>query len=822
MRFLYIATLALLSSVTFAQNKISGTIKDTPFASVLLVGAQDTTQIASTFANDSGYYEFKRISKGKYFIQAKAMGFHLKNSNAFEITSSEDNITVPEIVLVPSSEFLDAVTIEAKRPIIELEAGKITMNINEGVLAKSENVFEMIRKFPGVSIDINDNISLNGKSGVLVTIDDRDPHLSGRNLAQYLRSMSGTSVQKIEAIDQPSAKYDAQGVSGIINIVTDRSSRNLGFSGSVGANLRVSERGKISYGADVSLNLQTKKAVFYGTLDFSQSEWTGYNSGEYNYPDGTQYLINKNADEKWKNKSTWDYFYGRTGVDFYLTKKDVLSLSYNGYGYLGGSNGSTFTYIKSPTEDSRNTQINKTKNVNQHHSLNLNYEHTFDTAVNSKIVVDLSWSGGRQRQNADNIISYYTNDTTYDTKYQILQPASSDIYSVKVDFEHPFKNKKSKLEAGLKGTFVINNNQQEYIQDGIIQGGNSLRYLYNEIIGAAYIQFKHTFSTKTSIEAGLRGEITYSSGHLSDTSLNYSKKPYARPFPSLTVSQEIDSKNKLSLSYRYRLTRPYFTQLNPFTFRDSENSYSEGNPELMPEYSHSVQLQYSYGFNLSVRATYSRSDGTPGNLTYFINNADNLNMPEHYTLSKTENIGHSDGFSLSLYTRQSFFKDKLSWSIFANGGYNVRTLNYINSTYRTDGFSGFVWSQLEVDFGKDWSGEISYWGNFPSKTNFSSARYIGGLDAGIKKMFLKKTLTVTLTFNNIIPQNYKWSMKNPDGSSYSMLNKWDSFGVYLSVSYRFGNDKVTKSQRQIQNEDSSRMGGGGSGSSGGGSQGGGK
>ncbi|MDR2556747.1 MAG: outer membrane beta-barrel protein [Bacteroidales bacterium] len=814
----------LFPLLTFSQNRIFGIAQQAPYSNILLVDASDTTQVASTFANDSGYYEFRRVSKGTYFIQVSAMGFHRTNSSPFEVTSSSDNINIPNIALTPSSEQLDVVVVEAHKPVLELEAGKIIMNISEGIIAKSDNVFEMLRKFPGVSIDINDNISLNGKSGVLVTINDRETHLSGQDLAHYLRSMPGSSVQKIEAIEQPSAKYDAQGSGGIINIVTIKNFKQNGFSGSVNTALRVSERGVLSPNAGVSLNYQTKNAVFFGLLNYYGGGQRNSYEGITKYEDGTLYKSNQNEDEKWGQRSKHHVFFGKFGADIYLSKKDVISLSYDGVGGTGSSNSAIYTDISRNDTLLKKVIQNATgSQTRQNHNANFNYEHTFDSILQNKLTLDFSWTGGINKSGTENNVSYHfplPEQPDQYIYYENSQPVSSNIYALKLDYEHPFKNKQTKLETGIKASWVKNDNEQEYIQDNVLDDENSFNYLYNEIIGAAYIQVRHTFKTKTSIEAGLRGEFTFNNGHtermiLADTALSF-KNFYIRPFPSITVSQEIDSKNKLNLSYRYRLTRPYFGQLNPFRFREKVSTYREGNPFLKPEYAHSVQLQYSYGYFLNFKLSYERLDGTSGDLTYLNKNTSDPTLPGYYSLTRPENIGKSDMLSLSFFTRQSFFKNRFSWTVFANGYYNWKDIVYLNDLYKTKGFGGFVWTQLEMDFGKDWSGEISYWGMFPSKSLFSDTRYIGGLSTGIKKIFLKKTLTVTLSFDNIIPINYSSATSNPNGTYSSAVYKWDAFTVSLDVSYRFGNNKVTKAQRQIaKDEEAARIGGGGGSGSGG-------
>jgi hypothetical protein len=828
-RFVQTVFFVLFPTLIFSQNRIFGTVRQAPYASIVLADAADTTQVASTFANDSGYYEFRRISKGSYFVQVSAVGFHLANSNVFEVMSQSDRINVPDISLTPSFELLNTVVVEARKPVLELEAGKIIMNVSEGIIAKNDNVFEMLRKFPGVSIDINDNISLNGKSGVLVTVNDRETHLSGQDLAHYLRSMPGSSVQKIEAIEQPSAKYDAQGSGGVINIVTIKGFKQNGFSGSASTGLDVSERGVLSPNVGVSLNYQTKHVVFFGLLNYYGGGQRNSYQGETIYEDSTRYLSNKDENQKWGQKSKYHFFFGKFGADIYLSKKDVISFSYNGSGGMSNSDGIIYTDILlNNTPLKHIIQKSVSDNNRQNHNASFNYEHTFDSVLQNKLTLDFNWTGGIRQMEINNDI-FDTSLSEQHTSYKNQQPVRSDIYAFKLDYSHPFKNKRTTLEAGIKASWVNSNNEQKYTLNNVLDPENSFDYLYNEVIGAAYIQVRHTFKTKTSIEAGLRGEVTFSSGRtaggLLDTSRSISfENFYGMPFPSLTISQEIDSKNKLNLSYRYRLTRPYFAYLNPFRFRDQVSAYTEGNPDLKPEYAHTVQLQYSYGHSLNFRLSYERLDGSNEDLTRFVKNdgvSADTNFPSYYSITRPENIGKSDMISLGFYTRQSFYKDRFAWSIFANAYYNRKNAIFLGSLHTRAGFGGFVWTQLEMDFGKDWSGEISYWGIFPEKSLFNDTRYLGGLSTGIKKLFLKKTLTVTLSLNNLIPFNYNTSVKNPDGTYSSSTYRWDNFNVGVTVSYRFGNNKMTKSQRQIGgNEDSSRIGGGDSDGSGRGGSGG--
>ncbi len=293
-----IIALLLITITSFAQAPklhITGHVKDfntkksIHFATAVLVNGADSIQSAVTITDKEGVFHFKNVTKGKFFIQFSLFGYHLKNSELIEISSaklatlSSETLDLGEIYMQPQSNKIDEIVVRAKKPMIEQEPGKMIINVESyDIIKMADNAFEMLKKVPGVYIDNNDNISLNGKSGILVTIDDRPTYLSGDELTAYLKSMSPENVVKIEAMDNPSAKYDAAGGGGIINIVTLKG-RNVGFSGSVRADagVKFTDPKNPNFATNESINLsyRGKVATVYGNLS---GNWANDHNDMYN------------------------------------------------------------------------------------------------------------------------------------------------------------------------------------------------------------------------------------------------------------------------------------------------------------------------------------------------------------------------------------------------------------------------------------------------------------------------------------------------------------------------------------------------------------
>lgn len=809
----------------FAQTgNITGNVLDSesgsgiPFANVVLVKAADSSQVMGTASSDSGYFQFRRIPSGTYFVQVAVLGYHRSNSSVFTIDAQNRDIRLGEIPMTSASVQLDKVVIRAKRPIMEMEAGKITMNVSQSLVTQADNAFEMLKKFPGVTIDKDDNISLNGQSGVLITIDDRPTRLSGQSLANYLRSMPANTIDKIEVMSNPSSKYDAEGTGGIINLKTNRLMTS-GFSGNINAGMRVWNTLRGANGG-LDLNYRHKYFTVYanGNVYDGRDHWR--NDSYIQYADGSRRESIHNG-EKYDTKNHYFGFFGKGGIDAYISKKDVLSLAYQGYsGKGGGPQTSCEAFYSDYPNFPDSIDGFLTQNIERDwnyasHTLNFNYEHKFDTLYDRKLSLDLEYVRTSQNVHYRNDVGYFAGflpDFHTGTDTRLSSPFKSDIYSLKLDYAHPF-NMQTRLDAGIKFSYVHNNSRSTQNFNDFYGGDTSFRqvadhYLYRELIGAAYIMLNHTFKTKTTLQVGVRAEYTYTEGNnKAIDSLNTNR--YIRPFPNITLSQPIGSKNQLSLSYRYRLSRPDYSELNPFVWDAGSGQYRCGNPYLTPEYSHNLSLTYSFNYKFFATISYIHTDGTFASLDSFVKDKES---GQYLIYMYPVNAGKCDYVSVDLSTQLSFFK---IWrlNVFLNGKYGSSDILYAGKMQRTRSFKAGYWLNTEVDATSFLTISAYGYGAFPSRSIFTTRQGQHSVGLGLKAFFLEKTLSLSVSFDSDL-SSYKSNSRYPtaDGEAKSYSNSTlNRYAVRASLSWRFGNN-MGRGPRQLQGSDeSSRLGGNGGG-----------
>ncbi len=784
-----------------------------PFANVVLVKASDSTQIMGTASSDSGHFQFKKIPAGTYFVQVAVLGYHRSNSPVFSIDAAHRDIQLDAIEMTSASVQLDKVVIRAKRPMMEMEAGKITMNVSQSLVTQADNAFEMLKKFPGITIDKDDNISLNGRSGVLVTVDDRPTRLDGQSLANYLRGMPANTIDKIEVLTNPSSKYDAEGTGGIINLKTNRLMTS-GFSGSLNGGIRYSNA--LGGNGGLDLNYRHKHFTLYANGSVYGGSNKSHNDSYIQYADGS-----RRETLRGENKNNYFGFYGKGGIDAYLSKKDVMSLAYSGYSGNGGGPRSSLEafypdYVHLP--DSVSGLLNQDTRTGwkyASHTLNFNYEHKFDTVYDRKLNLNLEYVRSLQDIDYRNTVEYFARTLAVlpeqGSQIELFQPFKSNIYSLKLDYEHPF-NMQTRLEAGIKFSYVDNNSRLKQDFHNFYGSDTSIRnikdhYLYHELIGAAYIMLNHTFKTKTALQVGIRAEYTYTEG-ISKSMDSVNRNRYIRPFPNITISQPIGNKNQLSLSYRYRLSRPDYSSLNPFILDGGAGQYQCGNPYLKPEYSHNLSLTYSFNYKFFATVNYIHTDGTTGSLNTYVKDGN-----RYLIYSQPVNAGKGDFVGLDLSTQLTFFK---IWrlSIFLDGSYGKSSILYEGKMRNNLSFNANYWLNTEVDATSYLTLSAYGYGSLPSRNNFTRRNGDHGLGLGIKAFFLEKTLSLSASFDmDLSSYGGKSVYPTAEGNTVSYWNyHWDKYTGRISLSWRFGNNMNGRGPRHLESSDeSSRLGGGGGG-----------
>ena len=784
------------------------------YASVGLLKSADSSVVNTQMTDKDGVFAFDAVASGKYFVKIYYVGYREYVSEEIEVGKSDYDMGT--IVLGELVEMLEKIEVVYKKPLFEQKLGKTVMNVESHPGAAGDNVLELLRKMPGVVVDNNDNITLQGKSGVLILIDDKDPHLSGDDLTNFLKSMPASMIDRVEVMKNPSARYDAAGTSGIINLVT-KHVRTNGINGSVWAG--VSYNG--SWGTNEGFNLTGRagKWVLNGSYYYMyQNSKNGYDGETCSIFQGdtVRQTANELPDELWCGKSN----FGAHGINFaadcYIDSVNTLSFSYraNLFNSKWGSSSANRIYHNGEVMTSF---MNNSESVSNHgnHQVNVNFKHVFDT-LGTALYADVTYSLDHNKSISDREQPFYFGDFLTPTQnshyYGVSHPSRMHVATAKLDFEHPFNDRLS-LECGVKTSFVRNrNNNINYLNDSLMES-KSNHFIYTENIAAAYIQANFQPDQLVTIQAGLRAEYAHVVGNLVTTG-EVNKQDYADVFPSLQIDYQLPKMNTLSFALRSRISRPNYYNLNPFVDISDDYNMSTGNPYLKPEYTYSATVDYSWHYMLFASVGYEFTQGSVEDMLY----TDKLT---NIKLSRPENIGKMHAMQASLFANIPIGR---WWMMMWNVNYTLgrQTFEYENRTERSLVSSMQLFTMHTFTFCKHYSIEVAAWWMPKSRSTFGTTKGIFYAWGGFKASFFKDSFTVRLGVQDIFNNN-QWVSNSvyPDGTYSNMRWMHESRGVKLDLTYRFGKQNIQMRQRKGHDDEFDRMGGGSS-SGGGGGQGGGQ
>ncbi|MDD4002006.1 MAG: outer membrane beta-barrel family protein, partial [Bacteroidales bacterium] len=645
------AMMLSLSASTFAQTyTIKGKIVDQNtnenlmFVNCVLYNAKDTLkQISGVAADTNGVFQFKNIKRQDLLLTLTFVGYEKK---VIEIKSSSfkgNIIDLGTILLKTLGEGLKEVEIIAQKDRIKLDADKMTMNIDKNTASSVTNAFELLKKAPGISIDNDDNLKLNGKGGVLIQFQSRDMKLPWKSMVQILKGIPSSQIDKFEIINNPSAKYDAEGVAGIINIIF-KQDKNQGLNASLGTDVYYSEvLSKIG-----NLNVNYVDDKWTSSLSFSATSWAQNmeNNSERKVGIGLDTIRSiENQNFEWASQN----YNLNLGTDYQINKKNSVGL------YFTYSNNTTPTinyptstiisnlrngvYVDSLAYKSQSSMYNNSNN----YLINANYQHKFDTlGQNLSFNFDYVWNDGKDKSGAKNKYYNYFINTINPYKQELINNSTNSTYSSYVfrsDYFKPFSQTFS-LETGLKLGFTRVNNDYVSLLDNINQVNKSNNFIYDENINAIYGSLKKSFSQKTSLRLGLRVENTNIKGNQVKYDSSFTQN-YTNLFPNLSFSHSFSDKSTLNFAYNLRISRPSYNNLNPFTLWSNDYTYSKGNPELKPQYTHNFSLQHTFMYVLFSSLTYSYTKDIVSEIPFTSANG-------FITFSMPENIQNSHNLNLNV------------------------------------------------------------------------------------------------------------------------------------------------------------------------------
>lgn len=786
--------ITIAQTFVFAQTgfKISGQLngsdgKSMDGATVYLLRSADSVLVKTALASTTGSYQFEHVKQGEYRLSVTMMGYQKYRSGIIKLIGQD--LAVPVIVLQQSGTTLKEVTISSQKPLVEHLIDRTVVNPDALISNAGGTAIDVLEKSPGVIVDENGAISLQGKGNVKVFVDGKPTYLSGTDLENYLKSLPSSSIDQVELMTNPPAKYDAAGNGGVINIRTKRG-KAKGFNG--GINLSYSQGHYAKTNDSFNFNYRNNKFNVFGNISLSTAN--NYNDLDINrhfVDDNNQPVTNflQNSFIRRKSQS----YNSKVGLDYYASDKTTLGIGLTGLINPGTErvlNSSKFMDAQNVLDSTiiaNNAQDRTFKNG----GINLNYRHDYDKKGH-ELTADVDYLTYITNNNQTfNNYSYLPDGTLADNDLLTgTLPANIHIYSAKADYTHPL-NDGIKLTAGAKTSYTKTDNVADYFYtiNNITTPdyGKTNHFIYKETINAGYINASKDFK-RISIQAGLRFENTISNGNqLGNVQKPDStfKRNYNGLFPTLYFEYKIDSAGKqtIGLNYGRRIDRPYYEDLNPFISPLDKFTYYTGNPFLKPSYTNSIDITHTYK-NIITTLEYSKTHDDVDETIEIVNGI-------YY--SRPGNLGTTTVKAASVNATFNFYK-WLNFNIFTNV-VNIHTVSdFYTGILDTKGTYFSVRPIFQFKFNKGWSWQLD--GQYQSKV--TSAQFIAGrrgkVNTGLSKKLSGSTslkLVVNDIFHSMLNSGIINNLANTRADYHNVS---DTRTAVLSLSYRFG--KAISDQRK--------------------------
>ena len=793
------------SAIAQSRSVINGTVADAKKAplemiTVAMYDAVDSVLIKTTFTETDGKFQFSQIKAGNYFIRLSAMGFASFKSAPFLVKDGEPVVQLAPYVLNSTSSQLKEVSITGKKSFVEQKLDRVVVNVDALISNAGTTALDVLEKSPGVQVDQNGAISLKGRQGVMVYIDDKPSYLSGADLENYLKSLPSSSLDQIEIMTNPPAKFDAAGNGGVINIKTKKGTLK-GFNGALNISFNQGHRGRSANSAN--LNIRNSKFNYFVNLSYNHNN---------SFSDLDINRTYKNADNSPKSYFNQNSFFDRkgdmvnakAGADYYQSDNTTWGIVLTGMERKSTQINNNTSNLFNPAKqlDSVIRARNEDKIHFKNAAVNLNYRHQFDKKGHG-ITADADYlTYQNQTDQRYYNYSYFPNGTL--KSQDVLNgglPSDIKIYSLKTDYSLPLKND-WKLDAGLKASYTKTDNIADYSttvnEVTLPDYGKSNHFIYKENINAAYLNLNREMK-KLSVQAGLRIENTVSDGNQlgnlmkSDSAF---KKNYTGLFPTLYLMYKLDTlaNNQIGLNYGRRIDRPYYQDLNPFLSPLDKFTYYVGNPFLKPSYTNSLELSHTYKSKYTTTLTYASSKDDVGETIEIVNGI-------YY--SRPANIGRKIVKSLSF--NGTF--DPLGWmsiNLYAELANIKTTSDFYTGKLNSSGTYVYVGPNVRLTLGKGWDGELS--GNYRSKLVDAQfvLQSIWQANTAVQKKLSTKT-TLKLSVNDLFYTKInKGTINNLAQTEANWINRGDSRNAVLSFSYRFGKAFSTPKQHEGSGADSEK------------------
>jgi hypothetical protein len=807
MKNLFLSILILIQHLSSIANSITGTIVDennkpVEFSNVILHKYSDASYLNGTTTDSLGKYEISNLEDGNYFLEAVFIGYKTDTIQNISVQNNEiKDVGITQLYVEENT--LKGVEISASRPVIERKADRVVYNVENSAKSSGENVMDLLRSVPGVTVSGNDQIRINGKNEIQVMINGKVEQLSEEQLANLLKSIQSSNVKKIEVVSNPSARYDASAKGGILEIQLKTNLRT-GANGSVYVNYRQHKYAGANAGFNVSVN--HKKLTLSTAYNFGfENNWQ---RNDY-VRDFTAGNIVERFDEKSLDRNKFISHYGNLNLKYNINDKNTIGFGGEIFSFYNPHNANSTLNVFDNISIAQNINaIQKTKNTSYGKSVNpsanFNFRSQLDTS-GSTLELTYDYTYFNLYTNTHLNMSFLDSteaeqgvpplDFTQDNPYTV------NLHTAKLNYNKPLKKNHS-IEFGAKFTWTKTHNDiqfknwngTEYISDNT----KSNEFQYIENINAIYSTWSKSWNKGWSTNLGLRIEQT-NTNQYSITLDSRTKRHYVDFFPSAFIQKTIKEKHNINLNYSRKIHRPGFNELNPFQFYLSPYSIWTGNANLKPEYINVTEFTYTlknaYSFFIG-------HENIKNNYTHLVFQDDSTKISTY----RATNFNVRNNLNIGININKELFK---WWTISYSAQYTFFKYNSVvnNSPFKVSSNKFYISFDNTFILPKDFKINLFAFYVTPMLDATDIMKSDGMVNISVSKSFFDKKLVIRVAGNDIFgTKNFSYDTDFFNVHSKTR-NKFSSRWFGLSVVYNFQKGKKFQNTRvdKSNEEEKSRI-----------------
>lgn len=806
----------LLAFSFSAQSQTNGTVRiavtdaqqqPVENATAELLRSKDSQLVRTALSDKSGLALFDNTLPGNYFIRITFTGYAPYTSATFEYNGQP--VEIPAAHLSPATTALSAVTITGKKPFIQRLQDRIVVNVENSIVGAGSTAMDVLERSPGIAVDQNDVIALRGRQGVIIMIDGKPTPLAGSDLANYLRGLPASAIERIDIITNPSARYDAAGKSGIIDIRMKKDQR-MGSNGTLTAGFGQGVYSR--YNAGGTFNYRNKKINIFGNYNYLQRTVLNHLMLQRNFYEQGQFTGSDSKDNY--ARMPFNTHTVRAGADFFPSDKTTIGFVVNGnFNHFTRDNGNSSLVMDNNKQLAYTFQTQANNNDHNNNAVaNINFRHSFDSS-GRELTMDADYGVYSTASLSSTNTRYFRPDGTSLQPDYLLdgdQDGKLKLRTAKADLVYPL-HAGNRLEAGLKTSYVSADNDAQFFDRSsgtpVEDPNKTNHFLYGEYNHAAYLNYKKD-AKRFDLQLGLRAEYT-------DVSTNQLRGAikrdtnYLQLFPSAFFNYKIKDDQTIGVSVSRRINRPGYSDLNPFLFLIDISTYATGNPSLLPELTWSYEMNYTWKeLNFTLGYSHTKHNESvviarfrdvfpniPSNDNVTVQIPVNLTSSDHYGISIAAPVHPAKWWDMvnNADIFYEHFNGNLGGSVLDNGSPAAEI--------RTD--NSFV-------MGKGWRAEFNGRYSTGGRYSYMVTRPQWAVAVGAQKSILQNKGTLRLNVTDIFRTDLPGGVITYTGS---YIEHWhanrDTRLVNLTFTYRLGNSKVAAARRHATASEEERRRAGG-------------